>query len=354
MTPAIKFASIMIMLWLLVAGMTTAQENCPAGLSGDDCAVFNNIAAVTMAEVNAFAVDFDIQIGNQMGAIQSIDITASGSGIFLIADGVVTAAKVDITSAEIGIGGMLAFATTANTATGVGSFVLLDDIMYFGSGTDPDQLTWASINLADYPDETVDWRFVEMAGNLRFDVPGLEWVAENRDGVLVFEASDVFDLSEDGFFDEIVTDSSAHLLATLGTADQIEGTLAVTHRIAVDVETGYLASLTLSSDVTADMETLLPETEDDDNENRTMLESMFIGEAISNSVLNVDFRDYNESFEVTAPQDAIDLNNSPDEMASMTVNFTLLSGRDGLAAIIGTYFSSQATSAVLSPENGDE
>jgi len=330
MKKIISILSISMLLLIISVGATAAQDDCPPGLEGDDCALFTNAVATTTAGATSFALTFDNTTSIQLGDLLTLDISAAGEGAFLMADGLITTADVVMPSAETGFGGMMG-GFLGESTTGAASFTLVDGMLYFGSGETVDERTFSSITLAEYPDTEADLSFGGMGGSFAVDLADAEWTTSSADGATVFTAETSFDLSDPAFLDTLVTGEAAGLVSGLA-GEGLQGTITINNSVSVDPTTGFLLAVNTSTIVTFDMEALIAEMGDD----AEMFGDMLSGDGGVTITLNAAFSDYNGSFEITAPDEA-------EAMDTFTAESALTAASDGIPALISSYFSTLAT-----------
>lgn len=148
-----SFKHLLLGLMLIaVAAMpfTVAAQDCPDGVSGDDCALLT-AAAQGAAGAESLEFDFDIDIEIGMGFF-GFNINVNGGTGVLVMDGAgnITAAQFDMPFVDLDL---MFFGQD-----GAASFILVDDVAYFGTGDSIDALTWRDLSLdqVDNPVFTFD------------------------------------------------------------------------------------------------------------------------------------------------------------------------------------------------------
>lgn len=334
MKKMITVISMMLIVLMMSVGISSAQAECPAGLTDDECTLLNNSADATINGATSFGLTFDNATVIVLGELLELTLAAEGTGEFQMADGIVTAADIVMPTAEGGFGGMMG-SFLGNSGTGAASFTLVDGVMYFGAGETVDDREFSSITLADYPNAQIDLSFTSMGGSFTADLPDTEWTTSSVDGATVFTAESSFDLNDPAFIDSVVSGEAAGLITGL-VGDGLLGDATISATITVDPATGFLLGLNTATTINFDLEALAEQLGEDGD----FMADMLTGEGSVSATLNATFTDYNTPVEVSAPAAA-------EEMDSFTADSTLSTASDGIPALISGYFSTLATASDL-------
>jgi|GEM_PF-2077100 len=140
----LALCALIVMTMIGVTG-AFAQADCPSGISGEDCDLFQSgldeLEALTSAQ--SLEVEFYYRMDTSFGEAFSQSATANGTAQFLLNDdGSIEAAQVAITDASSTAS--LMGPADDGTQSGVAGFIYVDDTFYFGSGDDLENLTWQS------------------------------------------------------------------------------------------------------------------------------------------------------------------------------------------------------------------
>jgi len=324
--------SILAIMLALGVSVTTAQEDCPAGLDEAQCAVLNGAAAATIENVTSFNLTFDTNNLVDLGELILLRVYASGSGPIIMEDGEIVAASLMMPEAGLELGGMMG-GFMGEDAMGSAAFVLVDGVMYFGAGEDMESLEWRSITLADYPEITAELTFAGFAGSAGTALPNSEWSVNAADGQTTFSTESSIDLSDPELLESVLEADTSGLLAGLG-AEGLAGTANIGASITTDDATGALAGVNSSTNVTFDLGAIAAEL----GEEGEMFSDMLSGEGGVTIEIGSIFSEVNADFTIEAPAEA-------EEIGMFEAETVLFSASEGLPGLLTAYFNGIAVGA---------
>jgi hypothetical protein len=329
----------LVALMALLVGAVNAQPTCPSGLEGDNCTLYQT-ALVNTATAQSFTMDFEIDLSFDI-TMMTISLTAEGSGpLVLDGEGNIIAARLDMPEAAVNMGFM------GGSSEGAASFILVDEVIFFGMGEDLDSLTWESVTVEELGGrEAIDLTVSGMASvdfaaefGMGTDVPETaEWTrtddATTPDGETAIQLSSVItggDLMA-GMDEAMEEMDEMEGMGDMGALfGGMAGTFDVDNNLFIDPESNRLIAASILSTISMDMSGMMEGMEETEG-----MEGMgdLFGDMGGTTTVAVAFSGFDESYDIQAPADAEPM----DEMTISAINF------GALPDLMSNYFTNAVT-----------
>ncbi|MBE2184918.1 MAG: PPC domain-containing protein [Anaerolineae bacterium] len=292
-----------------------------------------------------------------MGNISSSELYADGEGIvFFDESGNVDEMSLTLWDTQISVGSLM-----GNNSTNAGIFALLliDDVLYLGTGNDEESVVWHS---ADVSDVNFNRNFFSMMPTRYFtgQQGANDWMRHDDveipdlmtahsfviGGINNNPASTAFGLL--GSMSGSSSDDSlggALIGSMLGSMFDSELQLQSTYfgSVIVDPETELLHGLHIQTTTSSDVSNMLGSMNDDMF--GSLLSSMVGTESAMSMIYNMTITDYNETIEWEPPTGAIPLTRAE-------LNTLLAYGNGGMDVMLQNYFIMQASSQAMAMAMG--
>lgn len=241
---------ILGLMLLAVAAMplTVAAQDCPDGVTGDDCAL---LTAATQGAAGAESLEFDFDIDIEIGlGFFGVNINVNGGNGILLMDGAgnITAAQFDMPLVDLD----LMFFGQAGAA----SFVLVDDVAYFGMGDSLDALTWRDLPLEQVDNPVFTFDQLSIYGGIGdaaltelAPMASAEWTVAPASTSRGDAATEFASVVENMNLTEVAQDSGAADLIG-GLLDGMDGIANITTQIFIDPASGQFVELASFINVT--------------------------------------------------------------------------------------------------------
>lgn len=335
------------------ASIASAQSSVPCGnLSSSDCALFRS-GFENLADAESIYFHMTYTAASSMGNMSSSELYADGEGIVIFdEDGNVDEMSITIWDTQIAVGSLMGNNTTN---PGIFSLLLIDDVLYLGTGADADSVTWHS---ADVSNVNFNRNFFSMMPQTYFTgQPGFNEWGRYEDveipdvmtgavfaiaGINNNPAANAFGLLG-GMSGSSSSDSLGGALmgSMLGSMFDSEMQLQSTYfgGVIVDPETELLHGLSVETETTSDVSNMLGSMDDDMF--GSLLSGMMGTETSMSMAYNMTITDYNETVEWEPPTNAIPLSRTD-------LNSLLAYGSRGLDVMLQNYFIMQASTQAMS------
>ncbi len=338
---------------LSTASIASAQSSVPCGnLNSSDCALFRS-GLENLANAESIYFHSTYSATSSMGNLSSSEIYADGEGIVIFDEsGNVDEMSITIWDSRISVGSLMGNNTTD---AGLFSLLLIDDVLYLGTGNDAESVVWRS---ADVNGVNLNRNFFSMLPltYLAGQPGGNDWI--RHDDVEIPDLMTAHSFVVAGINNNPASNALGMLGGMSGSTDgeslggalmgsmfgsmfdsQMQLQSTYFGGIIIDPETELLHGMNIQTQTSSDVSNMLGSMNDDMF--GSLLSGMVGTETGMTMSYNMTITDYNETVEWEPPSNATPLSRAE-------LNTLLAYGNGGMDVMLQNYFVQQAAVQAMS------